>query len=82
MKIFASIPGNAEEKAKALNIPLTGFRFAFNNKFYSFGKFADIWSSSLAGIIFARYVFLGSRNTKIGKNWNSRGNGMSLRFLF
>ena len=81
MAMLAIVPGNAEEKAQALNIPLTGCRDADGDGFCNADVFAGLWSSSPGGDGSAHCAILGRGFTDAGRSWSNREHGMSLRFL-
>ncbi|MDD2916862.1 MAG: hypothetical protein PHH70_03390 [Candidatus Gracilibacteria bacterium] len=58
IKIFATISGDAVQKAQVLNFPLIGYRNMNNGEFVSIGKRAAFWTSSCDGEIMADSICL------------------------
>lgn len=81
MEMLASVDGTAEEKAKALDIPLAGYRYASNGGFYFAGDYAGLWSSSPGGDGSEHFAILERGGTDASRFWDFREHGMSLRFL-
>ena len=74
-----SVSGNCIEKAKALNIPLAGYRLADNGKFDLGGVIACLWSASPVGDDDALYVYLLRGNDAANDYWDDRGHGFPVR---
>jgi len=79
--MLASVNGNAEEKARALDIPLAGYRDAGNGVFFGEGVFANLWSSSEYDSNDAHNAFLELGSSDAGRDWDDRGLGVSVRFF-
>lgn len=82
IEMLWSVPGESDEKARILNIPLSGYRNAYNSYFHYDLELANVWSSSLESNGAARYVILGRGYTLADTSSDDRGYyAMSLRFL-
>lgn len=80
-KMVESVPGNAEEKAQALNIPMAGYRLTEQGDFYGSGSYADLLSSTPKGDDGIYFLILGRAFTEAGTDWCYRDYGLSLRFF-
>lgn len=81
IEMLGSVPGNTEEKAWALNIPLVGYRNADDGEFCGSGLYADFWSSSSGGKQSARCVVLKRGHADAIRGGWDYDYGVSLRFL-
>ena len=82
MAVLSGVPGDAIDKANAINAPICGFRSADRSVFYASGSYAGLWSSSPEGEgVFAQCAAFRRGDADALMYWADTGRGMSLRFL-
>ncbi len=87
--MLASVHGNAEEKAKALDIDLAGYRNAEKGEFRGVGEFAYFWAtpentpnSDEANKVPFVYIARGRLGGLVSSDLFDPAHGLPIRFLW